>query len=572
MLICGIKVSHDGAVAVIDDDRLLFSIEVEKLNNGRRYSGIDDFVLLDQILAIENIRAQDVDSFVIDGWYPPGQEQEASVNTVWRGQPLRLPVAPYVDSGRDVVTPLVFPGVPGTALSDGYVSYTHAAGHVLGAYCASPFARAGEEALVLSWDGGMLPQLFRADAARGRVQALGPLFPFVGNVFVGFCHQFEPYLKETASMTEEQLTRYELEVPGKAMAYAALGRVDDGVFSVFDELFDETLAVSVEAATRLGRAAAARRDELFPGLSNADLIASFQAYIGQVFLDSFEQFLNKRSNDKRENLCFTGGCALNIKWNSLLRDSGLFRAIWIPPFANDSGGAIGAACCEMVRQGGNFPLDWDVFSGPDLKPEAPPRDWTAATCSEQQLAQILHETAEPVVVLQGRAELGPRALGNRSILAPAYDPGIKERINDIKKRASYRPVAPICLESRADEVFAPGGRDPYMLFEHRLRGDWAQRIPGIIHLDGTARLQTVDPSTQNMAVARILLAYERLSGIPVLCNTSANMCGHGFFPDAATAAAWGRIRNVWSNGTLFTNPSPAAFCALPHEVSSADKQ
>lgn len=156
-------------------------------------------------------------------------------------------------------------------------------------------------------------------------------------------------------------------------------------------------------------------------------------------------------------------------------------------------------------------------------------------------------------MLSGRAELGPRALGNRSILAPATDPDMKDRLNQMKGRESYRPIAPICLESSAPEIFDPGTPDPYMLFEHKVRGDWARRIPAIIHLDGTARLQTIEHG--GCQAARILSEYELLSGIPVLCNTSANFNGCGFFPDVASAAKWGKTKYIWANGTMFLNPS-----------------
>lgn len=129
---------------------------------------------------------------------------------------------------------------------------------------------------------------------------------------------------------------------------------------------------------------------------------------------------------------------------------------------------------------------------------------------------------------------------------------MKARLNAIKKRADYRPVAPICLEARAAEVFDPGTPDPYMLFEHRLRPGWAERVPAVVHLDGTARLQTVDESSDS-AVSRVLAAYAEISGVPVLCNTSANFEGCGFFPDVASAARWGRTRFIWSEGMLYTN-------------------
>jgi len=119
----------------------------------------------------------------------------------------------------------------------------------------------------------------------------------------------------------------------------------------------------------------------------------------------------------------------------MLRGSGLFRDIWIPPFPNDSGAAIGTACCEMFRRGGQRALGWDVYSGPVLSTGDVPRDWRVRPCSERQLAELLHAEGEPVVVLSGRSEIGPRALGNRSILAPATNPAMKSRLNVMKGRA-----------------------------------------------------------------------------------------------------------------------------------------
>jgi carbamoyltransferase len=245
-----------------------------------------------------------------------------------------------------------------------------------------------------------------------------------------------------------------------------------------------------------------------------------------------------------------GGCGLNIKWNSALRDSGVFDRVWVPPFPNDAGSALGTASAAMLTQTDRASLEWNVYSGPPLNAPEPLPSWEQQPCTVEELARILHEQDEPVVFLHGRAELGPRALGNRSILAPARSAKMKDLLNEYKERASYRPVAPICLEARAPEVFAPGSPDPYMLFDHEVRPEWADRVPAIRHLDGTARLQTVT-ADENPVVFELLTAYEALSGIPLLCNTSANFNGSGFFPDVRSAMEWGRIRLIWSDGTLY---------------------
>jgi carbamoyltransferase len=134
---------------------------------------------------------------------------------------------------------------------------------------------------------------------------------------------------------------------------------------------------------------------------------------------------------------------------------------------------------------------------------------------------------------------------------------MKEELNRAKRREAYRPVSPICLEDQAEAIFEPGTADPYMLFDHRVRPEWEQRIPAVIHLDGSARLQTMSEE-YNPTVTRLLKAYHKLSGVPMLCNTSANYNGTGFFPDVASATAWGsqnEVYYVWFDGTLYANKS-----------------
>ncbi|HEY5833449.1 MAG TPA: carbamoyltransferase N-terminal domain-containing protein [Streptomyces sp.] len=560
MIICGVKASHDGGVALVENGRLLASIEVEKIANGRRYSPLGTLARVGEILRGEGMEPADVDRFVIDGWGAGPGVTSPSVDLLDEKGAVSLPVAPYVDgeSVRDPLRRYDFAPVRFGADADPmtYVSYHHASNHIMGSYCTSPFARRREDALVVVWDGGMGPRAYQVSAARRTVEPVAQLFPVVGNIFPAFCAQFEPFRRDTSQMTSrEEFISHHLEIAGKAMAYAALGTESEDAFEAFDSLFAQFPLISMDNVFQLGEKAVANRRELFPGLGNADIVATFQAYLGRKLQDALTRLVRSRHPDAPPNLCLGGGCALNIKWNSGLRASGLFRDIWVPPFPNDSGAAIGTACCEMFGRSDAVALDWDVYQGPMLATSTVPAGWTARSCTESELGALLHQEGEPVVVLSGRAELGPRALGNRSIIAPAVDPRMKELLNDLKGRAAYRPVAPVCLESRAPEVFEPGSPDPFMLFEHRMRPGWAERVPAVVHLDGSARLQTVGSGTRSPIVG-ILTEYARLSGIPVLCNTSANLNGRGFFPDVRTAAQWGRTRHIWSDGTLYTHPDP----------------
>jgi carbamoyltransferase len=140
-----------------------------------------------------------------------------------------------------------------------------------------------------------------------------------------------------------------------------------------------------------------------------------------------------------------------------------------------------------------------------------------------------------VAWFDGRAEYGPRALGHRSLLADPRDPANLERLNDVKGREQFRPIAPMVLLERAAEIFDGGPiPSPYMLFTHRVREEWVERIPAVVHVDGTARIQTVDPVEEPL-VARMLRAFERRSGVPVVVNTSLNTAGRPMVDDPRDA-------------------------------------
>ncbi|WP_405747022.1 nodulation protein NodU [Streptomyces sp. NBC_01525] len=551
MLICGLKLSHDGGLALVEDGRLLLSVEREKVGNGRRFQPLDRLEQVEDLLAGEGIAPGDIDRFVVDGWFAPlGEDQRHPVlHVTHHGRPARLPVAPYQDvPGADVLAPHPFAGLPLGTTTHPYSSYHHSTQHLIGAYATSPFARRGQDALVLVWDGGMPPVLYRVDPEPLRVTRLGELFPLYGSVFADFCAALPPFRGAQPATTDPHLMPRNLDVAGKAMAYAALGTDDPG----FDSLLSADLDARELSYTMGDELAHALTDDgpsPWPDATGADLIATFQGYLGRRLRTALAAAV--RDGDLPPRLCLSGGCALNIKWNSLLRSCGLFDAVWVPPFPNDSGAALGAATVEWVRTGGRPVLDWSVHRGPRLRPaEGDPAGWTSAPCDIDALAHVLHDTGAPVVVLTGRAELGPRALGHRSILAPATDPGMKQRLNRLKDREDYRPVAPVCLEHRAPELFSPGTPDPHMLFDHDTRAGWESKVPAVVHLDGTARLQTVS-DRESPFLHALLTAYEKLSGLPLLCNTSANHKGRGFFPDVASAAAWGRVPAIWSEGRLY---------------------
>jgi carbamoyltransferase len=553
MLICGIKTTHDAGVALIEDGQLIFSCELEKLDNNERYSQMDDLGIIFEILANFGYDPHDIDEFVFDGWHkrprPNGPFGQKTLE--WFGQEISLGLAPY---RRGLLSDRLFDEYRFNVFDLEYSSYAHYAGHAASAYCTSPFARRGEDAYVLTWDAAMFPYLYIIDGQTGMEKSLGALFPLIGNTYHTLSCNVEPF---------DQPIEFprSLGVAGKVMAYIAKGDAQEKAIESLNELANSAYRESVrgrrpgedifnqfEFGVDIMRHMG---DHFSPGeFAHADMLASIHAFLERKLVSCLRKRVAE-SPFKIRNLCIAGGCALNIKWNSAIRSSGMFDEVWVPPFPNDSGSAIGTACCAMMRKTGRRALDWSVYSGPLLRPTAEvPEGWAARDLPVEGVAKLLHTTGKPIIFLSGRAELGPRALGNRSIFAPATGPHMKETLNIAKGREDYRPVAPICLEHHAPEIFDPGTPDPYMLFDHAVRADWIPRIPAVCHLDNTARLQTVN-ETQNPLVTQLIEAYEELSGLPLLCNTSANFKGRGFFPDAESAMRWGSVPYIWSEGVLY---------------------
>ena len=545
MRFCGIKTTHDGAVALIDDGELIFSYEMEKIDNNTRYAKIKDFSTVHALLDEHGYSPNDIDHFVFDGWHKTHKIRP------WFGQELEIVLAPY---RAGLLGGELFREYSYSVADLPYLSYAHYAGHSASAYCSSPFAANGESSYLLTWDGLMFPFLYYFDAERGTTHDLGPIFPMIGDTYYRLAQQFAPFDAPIEFP-------FVLGLAGKVMAYVALGTVDERAVAHLEQLSSDAARGAMADRRRthgesyqldLGADILDRMREgvKLEGIDDADMLASLHHFLEQRLLRDLDRKLAD-SEFGRGKVCISGGCGLNIKWNRAVRASGLFDDVWVPPFPNDAGSAIGAACSGMIARSQHRSLSWSVYAGPELNVSSALPGWRDDECDLAGLAKVLHEEAEPVVVLNGRAELGPRALGNRSILASAVDPATKDRLNEIKQRESYRPVAPICLEHRAPEVFSPGTPDPYMLFDHDVRDDWKPRVAAICHVDGTARIQTVTED-QNEVVFRLLSHYEELSGVPLLCNTSANFKNKGFFPDVASAMEWGQARYIWSNGRLYT--------------------
>lgn len=244
-----------------------------------------------------------------------------------------------------------------------------------------------------------------------------------------------------------------------------------------------------------------------------------------------------RETTGAKNLCIAGGVALNCVANGrIVREAG-FENVWIQPASGDDGIAIGCALYGHLALKGEprtyimnhsyLGRDYSDQEVTDALNAGLGRLETTARVSDDICAETAKLLAEGRVIgwLQGRSEFGPRALGNRSILADPRDAKMKDILNErVKHRQAFRPFAPIVLYERAHEIFEGEQDSPFMLVAMRVREEWQKRIPGIVHVDGTARVQTVRAET-NERLYRLLKEFEKLTGVPVLINTSFNVKG-----------------------------------------------
>jgi carbamoyltransferase len=267
------------------------------------------------------------------------------------------------------------------------------------------------------------------------------------------------------------------------------------------------------------------------------LASSVQRRLEEVIVD-LAHWLHAQTG--QEALTMAGGVALNCVANSRLAEQGPFDHIWVQPAAGDAGTALGGALHEAHRLGGSISSFTTAALG---------RAWSADDLEHHLVeADLAYERPDDltgtvadvlaangvVAWFQGASEYGPRALGHRSLLADPRRADNLERLNTIKGREQFRPVAPMVLAEAAAEIFEGPLPSPYMLFTHRVRPQWRDRVAAAVHVDGSARVQTVDRHDEPL-VHRLLEAVGARTGVPVLINTSLNTAGRPMVDDPRDA-------------------------------------
>jgi carbamoyltransferase len=530
---------HDGAAALVHDGRVVAAVEEERFNR-IKHSSKGAVSAIRFCLERHGARLSDVDALAV---YVEEQFFNQTVRGVYANVIHAAPVMPP----RSLVHELLERGL-GTDIDDRKLVFVrHHLAHALGAYVQSGF----DDSLVLTIDGaGDWESGTVAHAASGSLQivqtfsnaeSLGSFYSSVCS-FLGF-GGFEEY---------------------KVMGLAPYG--DPRRYRrLFQSLYDlypyGNYAIRWDRFDALSDIGAPRKKN--------EPVTEFHQNVAAALQEALEQIVGHvlayyRWLSGHRRLCMAGGVAHNCSLNGKILYSGLFDEIFVHPASHDAGCAIGAAFYPFATELGSWRVPVHgtavsfngqlrssrlehVYWGPDIgTPEAiqaeldPWADLLEYERADDIVGRTARLLADGRVVgwAQGSSEFGPRALGNRSILADPRPAGNRELINRmVKKREAFRPFAPAVLEEFVDEYFELPRKQlrlPFMIFVVRVRPEKRSLLGATTHVDGSARVQTVSRST-NPRFWELIEAFGRLTGVPVLLNTSFNNNAEPIVESAADA-------------------------------------
>ena len=540
---------HDVSACLLRDGAIAFAIAKERITRNKHASGFYKEVI-DYCLEAEGITLDDVDLVVRNCYILPVPEMEERL--VYFDAPGFLP---GFERGEAAKHPLY------RSKQDKVISISHHLAHAYSAFAVSPF----DEGVVMIVDGvgsyqsDVMETYPASDTATPLARESESYYRFEGTELEclkkvwmepdrGFLSD-EFYNMPGLGALYSRASTYifgDWNKCGELMGLAPYGRHDQ--IKHLMELADGKLQVPRWTGDF-------KQPHLFDG-SNWEKSPSMPHWqdLAWRVQDDTEEVLLARARWLREttgarNLCMAGGVALNCVANGRLAREAGFDNVWIQPAAGDDGIAIGCAYygwLEILKRRRGFVMEHSYVGRPYSDGEAASalrkflvRIQVDARRSENVCRDTAKLLADQKVIgwFQDRSEFGPRALGNRSLLADPRKPEMKDILNSrVKHRQAFRPFAPIVLAERMKDVFEGEEDSPFMLIAKPVRSEWREKIPAIVHVDGTARVQTVREAT-NPTLYRLLKEFEALTGVPVLINTSFNIKGEPIVETPGDAVA-----------------------------------
>lgn len=491
MNILSLKPGHDGAVSFVSDGRLIFSIEPEKDSFPRHSSTSAEALVVAMELAPEV-----PDVVALGGWHKVNPGDYNGVGAGYFG------LTPSITRETSIF------GRPTIMFTS-----THERSHLYMAV-GMAFKNPIKECAVLIWE-GVIGSLYHWQDFGRSIRKIDVL-KYPGARYVALFELAEPNFPESGGEVRE-------ENAGKLMALAAYGKeeniAEDDVRTI-NHLLTHDPMYPFQKSQFTGSG-------LFNAGTTSERVANAARYLTTRIFQIFRG-AHVDAGLTGLPLVISGGCGLNCDWNEAWRSSGLVSSVFVPPCANDSGSSIGTAIDAMHTFTGKATgLRWSVYSGQHWIDDGGISPVRSGWCKRRlDLNVVADELANDQIFayVHGRTEIGPRALGHRSLLASPLNAGMRDKLNRIKEREEYRPVAPAVLLDRADSWINSASTDAYMLYFAQVKSD---KIPAVTHVDGSARPQFVREGDES-GLFGILVAFEKRTGVPVLCNTSLNYPGRGF--------------------------------------------
>ncbi len=519
------EVLHDTAVALLEENSVIALMEEERLTRVKQKPGFllggdGPTMSIDWCLRAHGLKDSDIDavgvSFDVSFW----QVLKMLSDTVWQSvlkTPLRLTLRNRFTE-KDVGMELLSAAVPSYFFGrrrflnelqrrfKRVFFFNHHLCHAASSFHVSGFDEAG----VIVMDGlseDTPTTLWHGRDSRMRLlrkyppsQSLGKLYRTVSGI-LGF---------------------FNFEV-GKTMGLSAYGEYDPR-FEDMLEILDRDYRVHLLAVRKLARYAR-RKDEPIEQV-HKNIAATLQKLLERAGCELAKAVHNETGCRK---ICLAGGVALNCPMNREILELPFVDDIFIQPGAMDMGSSLGAAVLALEKLGFDFEQEMrhcsygNEFDNQSIEPAL---QGLAYRKLDDVVSVAARALAQQSIVgwFQGRMEFGPRALGNRSVLANPADPGMRDRVNGVKTRAIWRPLAPSALEEDMPDWFEDPSASPFMTLNFTFKDGMGEKVPSVEHIDGSARVQTVAKDSPGR-FRELILKFKQLTGIPMLLNTSFNEKG-----------------------------------------------
>jgi len=503
MKILSYNPGHDGTLTYLEDRRLIISIEAEK-DSHYRHSPLS----IPDVLSIFGDLSELPDVLCRGGWWPGNNnltEQRSIAGYHGIGNDDRVIGEEHL-FGKKV----------------NYFSSSHERSHILCAYGMSSLPK-GTPCYALIWE-GVIGSFYEIDN-KLNITKLADVMPEPGHRYALVYGIADPTFDKGVS----EFSRF--SDAGKLMALASFSKRSNPT-SEEEKLISFLMQDCPHLKPQDCKTLEDYRHYNI-GLDDSE----FRNFAGIVSDRIFNRFYQYAELNLKRNmpLLIAGGCGLNCDWNTKWRETNLFSEVFVPPVANDSGSAIGTAIDAQLYFTGDPKIEWDVYSGREfvINGSYDPSLFDESEVSYEMVSEML---ANDLILgwVNGKYEIGPRALGNRSILAEPFQDSTRVRLNEIKQREQFRPIAPVCLEEDAAKLFSCDQPSPFMLYTNLVSTD---SLAAVTHVNGTARVQTVSSKTNNH-LYNLLIEFKKRTGFGVLCNTSLNFNGKGFINNISDLAKY----------------------------------